>query len=258
MSSDGTPNPGIKSDNTLFSIIEHLRREGQSGVTELAKGTGHSKSVIYNHLQTMVANGYARNVDRGYVLGLKFLTVGGAVRVRNDIAGYAIPVIDSVAKNSEYMISLVLMEGPYGVFSHIRNEWEALRQTVPLGDRYPLHQNGAGKAILSQLEDEEVRRLVEDTGLAPATDQTISDLPALFEDLEDVRKQGYATSQEERVNGFQSVSAAINVPESDEVGAISIASPADQIPSTTVPDPHIETVNKAVNEVRLRFQLENE
>lgn len=254
MPSDKKSHIGIQSDETLFSIIEYLFREGQSGVTEIADRNDLSKSVVYNHLQSMVRNGYARKVGTTYILSFKFLSIGGSLRERNHLCRYAIPVIEDLGEESNNMISLIIKEGPYGVFSHITNEWQVLRETVPLGNRYPLHQNSAGKAILSKLESGEVETLVNETGLDQATEHTITDLAELFDEIDEIKSRGYATSRGERVNGVQSVSAALTSPESDTIGAISIASPANRASQTQIPDKHIENVLHAVNEVTLRLE----
>ncbi|WP_082146831.1 helix-turn-helix domain-containing protein [Halostagnicola sp. A56] len=70
----------VKSDQTLFTIIEALDHLGQAGVTDLANYTGKSKSSVHKHLKTLDKGHYVVK-DRGqYRLSFKFLHFGGSVR----------------------------------------------------------------------------------------------------------------------------------------------------------------------------------
>ncbi len=60
-----------------------------------------------------------------------------------------------------------------------------------------MHQVAGGKAILAEYSRERVEGIIEQHGLPATTEYTITDPETLFQELEDIRKRGYATTIEE-------------------------------------------------------------
>lgn len=255
MTADRDSKGNIKSNETLFSIIEYLLTSEQAGVTELADYIGKSKSTVHKHLQTLLEHGYVVQQDDEYRLGLRFLTVGGAVRDRDDLSLVAREHLETLASKTDQLVAFSLKERHYGYFVLTENTKYMIQRSIPLGTRFHLHQNSAGKAMLSQLDDEEIDEVLDDVGLPPATEHTITDPEELFDELETVRDRGYSINLQERVDGFWGVSAPVQDTEIGRIGAFSIAGPADE--NTTVEsitDEYVDQVLAAANELRLNLK----
>lgn len=242
----------VKSDRTVFAIIEEIHRQGEMGVTELASTLELSKSSVHKHLKTLEAHGYVINENGTYRLGLKLLTLGGHIRDRDKFCRSVRPTIEELAAESDQMVSFILRDRYHGVFVFIENDRYGLRKPVPLGNRYVIHQNAAGKAILAELDDETIEEIIAETGLPRETENTITDADDLWADIETIRTQGYATSTGERLEGIQSIAAAVSSPETDQTGAISITGPADHLSQEHVHTQYAEMVMEAANELELR------
>ena len=65
-----------------------------------------------------------------------------------------------------------------------------------------IHCTGLGKAILAYLPDDELADILEHMPLVGRTRNSITDRRALLADLRRVRKRGYATNDEEYINGL--------------------------------------------------------
>ncbi|SER38141.1 IclR family transcriptional regulator [Natrinema salaciae] len=254
MESESESTGYVKSDQTVFAIIEEIHRSEEVGVTELATTLDMSKSAIHKHLKTLEKHGYVVNNDGRYGLGLKLLTLGGHIRDRDKFCRSVRSAIDELAEESDQMVSFILRDGTHGVFVFIENDRYGLRKPVPLGNRYVIHQNAAGKAILATLPDETIDGIIAETGLPSETNNTITEPDELWEDIETVREQGYATSVGERIDAIQSVAAAIESPETDQIGAISITGPADHFTQDRVHTTYAEMVMEATNELELRMR----
>ncbi|WP_440767021.1 IclR family transcriptional regulator [Natronorubrum sp. DTA7] len=244
----------VKSDQTMFSIIECIHQEDEMGVTELADAVDFSKSAVHKHLKTLEEHGYVVNNGGRYQLGLKLLTLGGHIRDRNAFCRCARSTVEDLAKESNQMASFILRDRTHGVFVFIENDRYGLRKPVPLGNRYVIHQNAAGKAILAELPDETVEDIIEETNLPRETDNTITDAAELRNELEEIREQRYATSTGERIEDIQSIAAAVKSPDTDQIGAISITGPADHLSQDTVHTECAELVREAANELELRMR----
>ncbi len=252
MSSKHNTSNTIKSDHTLFTIIELLHEDGTMGVTELADSLDLAKSTIHKHLKTLEEREYVRNDGGQYQLGFKFLTLGGHIRDTDPFCKLARTSVGELVEETNQMVSFVLRDGGYGVAVFVQNDRYGLRKQVPLGNRFPLYQNGAGKSILAELSDDEIEACVDATGLESETHNTITDIDRLWEEIKDVRTQGYATSTEERVEGVQSIAAAAESPDDGIVGSLSIAVPSDHQTEDRLHSSYVDTITEAANELELR------
>lgn len=241
----------VKSDLRLFTILEGLQELDGAGVTELADHVGMGKSSVHKHLKTLEREEYVVNDGGDYRLGFKFLHHGGHVRDRNPLCNLARPRIRELADETDMMVLFAVKEHDYGIYVYLQNDRYGLRDEVPLGEQFHLHQNASGKAMLARLDDEAVDRIIDRRGLPRGTDNTISDRDALFERLETVREEGIATSFEERMKGLQAVSTAVHDPETDTLGAIGLAGPADHLASGSIREEYADTVREAANELEL-------
>jgi DNA-binding IclR family transcriptional regulator len=86
-----------------------------------------------------------------------------------------------------------------------------------------------GKALLAEMPDEEVRRLLGDGPLPRFTSRTRVTLASLLADLRTIRRSGFATSDEENRQGFFSASAAVRDSLGGVVGVIAGAVPTARL-----------------------------
>lgn len=246
----------VKSGKKLLRIIEHLRENDGMGVTELANEMEMSKSAVHKHLQTLAADNYVKNEGGRYELGFKFLTIGGEIRDQDPLCQYARPVVRKLSNKTEQNTAFIVQDGEYGIFACVSNDRYGLRKTVPLGNRYPLHQNASGKAILATLPDDEVERIVDATEMSEKTPNTITDRAVLFDELKTISERGYATSEAERIEGVLSVAAPVEAPESDRVDALSLAGPNNEQMRRKVDEEYAEIVIEMAKELELQLMYQ--
>jgi len=85
-----------------------------------------------------------------------------------------------------------------------------------------IHCTGLGKAILAYLPDDELATLLEHMPLVGRTRNSITDKRALLADLKGVRARGYATNDEEYINGLITIAAPFFDPRTNRpIGAVS-------------------------------------
>ena len=96
---------------------------------------------------------------------------------------------------------------------------------VSPGSEMPLHSTSAGKVLLASLGDGEARKLLGGRKLAAITAHTITDPAVLVASLAKVRRQGFATVNEENIPGVLSVGAPIRDRAGSVVAALSVAFP---------------------------------
>lgn len=254
MGSNGKSGRTIGAVKTTFAVVELLQRQGPTGVTAIANEMELPKSTVHKHLQTLVDQGYVRKTGGKYALGFKFLEHGGVVRDQCRIYTYGRPKVEALAAEVEEMVILSIREGNQGVFLFRSNDRYNLRESLPLGARFALHCNAAGKAMLGENDDEQVSECVDATGLPSVTDRTITDHDKLFQELETVRERGYALNRGERDRSVRSVSASIVDERTGDIGAISISIPSDSSTAKYLNNEYAEAVQQATSELSLQLK----
>ena len=91
-----------------------------------------------------------------------------------------------------------------------------LRDTVPVGTRFPMSAGSAAKVLLAWAEPSTQRALLHDSVFSER---------ALYE----IRRRGWAQSAGERAAGVASVSAPLRDANGDVVAAISVSGPIDRM-----------------------------
>jgi DNA-binding IclR family transcriptional regulator len=244
----------VKSDETLFSLIEALRELDEPGVTELAQRLDMAKSAVHKHLKTLENHEYVINNNGNYRLSFRFLSLGGHVVEEVDMSRHAASKARQLAEDTDTFVMFAIKEYSRGVFTCVYNDQFGIRRTSPLGKRFYLHSNASGKAILATLSDEEIDEIIDSAGLPYRTPNTITTREDLFEEIDEIRATGYATSYQERVEGAQSIAASVRDTRAGMVGAISITRPAT--PSKSEYPPELkDRVTEAARELELEIKL---
>lgn len=225
--------PGTKTIQAVeraFAIIEYLYEEDESDMQDLADHLGVAKSTVYKHLNTLEQNGWVVETGHQYRLSYQFLHVGGYVRDQQRLCKVAQQNLREFTDGGNLMAMFSILEGDDGVFLYRINDTLGLGKGIPIGVRFNLHQNAAGKAMLASLPDDRIAEIVSAKGLPQETDHTITDEEVLWEEIEQVRDRGYALNIGERKEQLNAVASTTADPERNMLGAISICGPASRLP----------------------------
>jgi IclR family acetate operon transcriptional repressor len=138
------------------------------------------------------------------------------------VALAAPPVLQELATSTGLTASVFVRVGfSRAVVARVEGS-RPMRYELPIGERLPLHL-GAGKVLAAFMEPSELDALVGSSGPAMRADGTELTPQSLTEELQQIRRQGYAISRNERVVGAASVSAPVIAPHNGCVAAVQVA-----------------------------------
>jgi DNA-binding IclR family transcriptional regulator len=244
-----TPRDRVKTAETLFDIVETIRELDGGNISEIADELGLANSTVHRHVRTLEDLAYLVNESGEYHIGLKFLGMGVYARHRKSAYKMVKPKIQELAEQTKETVQFVVEE--HGDVIYVHRELGERGVKTPksgVGKRIELHSAAAGKALLAQFPDEQVDRIIEMKGLPELTENTITDRDKLFENLESIRKRGYAFNREENTLGVNAVGAAATDQQANPVGAISISGPAHRMKGDwyeqELPDQLLTVVNE--------------
>nr|WP_255542075.1 IclR family transcriptional regulator C-terminal domain-containing protein [Dietzia sp. DQ11-38-2] len=78
-----------------------------------------------------------------------------------------------------------------------------------VGRRVHVHCTAVGKALAARDHDDEVRAMLARTGMPGYTDSTIVEPDTLIEELERIRRVGFATDESEQEEGVRCVAITV-------------------------------------------------
>ena len=89
----------------------------------------------------------------------------------------------------------------------------------------PAHCTALGKVILAALHPDQLERFLERVELKPSTDKSITDMPTLLREIEDVRRSGIAFDDSEFNPEVRCVAVPVKDFTGQVVGALGISGP---------------------------------
>lgn len=248
----GTPQT-IKSVEKLFRIVDALVELDGARVTELASHLDLPKSSVHNYLQTMVGYGYAVQEGDQYHAGLRFLTVGGHLREREEAYKLSRPIVKNLADETDERAQFIVEENGRGIFVHRTTGARAVDAGTRIGKRIWLHATGAGKVLLAYSSLNRRDEIIERWGLPERTENTITDRDELESELEVIRENGYAINDEEGTIGLRSVAVPVFGPDEELVGALGVSGPSQRLTNKRCESEFVEELFGSANELELRL-----
>ena len=193
----------VKSADRTLDVLEALA-SGASSLSELSARLGIPKSSLHSILRTLDHRGWVdADASRStYSLGMNALLIGSSYVDQDPTVIRTSEALDRLAAETGETVHLARLELPDVVYLAKRESTHPLRMFSAIGRRLPAHSTALGKAMLAELPDETVRRLLPER-LAAATDHTITSREELIEHLAEIRRQGYAIDAEEAGLGMR-------------------------------------------------------
>jgi DNA-binding IclR family transcriptional regulator len=222
----------VKTTRTSIRIGREIQRQNGATLTELSTVLDLAKSTVHNHLATLVDEGLLVEDDGQYHVGLRFLEFGEHARNRRDDYTPAKIQVYRLAESTNEEANFAVAENGYMysieyVMGDANPNNPAVGSTfLKVGSKFRMHNSAPGKAVLSALSADRVETILDRRGLPATTENTITDRETLFEELEIVREQGYATNDEELEVGFRSIAAPVTLDDGTVLGGLSIGGPA--------------------------------
>jgi IclR family acetate operon transcriptional repressor len=223
--------PITSVDNALRLLKLFAERESIR-LTDACQYLNVAHSTAHRLLAMLVHHGFVRQdpVTRAYRPGPTLMDIGLAVVQKLDIRAQARPVLEQLAERFGETIHLVVLEGTQVRYLDAVESTRALRVAQRLGNVLPAHCTSAGKALLAEMTDDQVRALYSEPGsLEQKTDRSVGTLPRLLVTLDEVRQAGYATNYEETEEGVGSVAIALRDRSGTALAAVAVAVPTSRL-----------------------------
>lgn len=203
--------PYLKTlDRALEMLLLFAKEKPEWSASDMAQALGLHRSIVYRMLKTLEQRGFLAKTERygHFTLGLKMVELGNIALGAIDLRQIADPYMIQLAKEtSETTILSIENDGDCVCIAKIESS-TPIRTVLSIGERSPLYAGAAAKSLLAYLDAEKTDRILA-RGLNPVTPRTITDPTRLLEDLEKIRRQGWAYSVGELAPDLAAVAAPL-------------------------------------------------
>ena len=215
----------VKSAARVLEVLEVLATDGPLTLRDLAARLQVPKSSMHALLRTMQRRGWLETDATGtlYGLGVRSLLAGSAYVDSDPVVRQTAPVLDQLAQQTGETVHLGRLEGSDVVYLAKRESSHPLRLFSSVGRRLPAHSVALGKALLAEMTPEAVTACLP-SRLQATAPNTITDPSRLRDELDRVRRAGYAIDDEESAADLRCFGVALRQ-RSGTRDAISISVP---------------------------------
>lgn len=252
------PAGSVQSVDRAVRVLEILARQGEAGVSEIARELGVHPSTASRLIGALLGHDLVEHPGpRGrYRLGVGILRLAGATAGQLDLTTQAQPVCDALAAELDETTNVAILSGGVAVNVCQAQGSTAVAAQNWVGQRTFLHATSSGKVLLAHLADDE-REAIVNGRLTRFTPRTLTSSKALREELRSIREGGCAWALEEYEEGLNAVAAPIRARDGTVVAAISVSGPAYRLSEELIPDA-CEAVMRAAAEVSRRMGYHHE
>ncbi len=203
------PDAVVKTAGRVFEILEYFRElQAPLSVREIADHFRYplsSTAVLVKSLTTLGYLSYDPD-RRAFFPTLRIATLGEWLYDATYAGGEALRLLENVCRDTGETAILAVQNDIYSQYVHnVANPEQLIQLNVPAGTRRLLCWSGTGIAILSQLTEESVERLIERTVSRVQKDPIAARIAGLEGDptiMKFSRENVLVLVREARKNGF--------------------------------------------------------
>ena len=237
------PNPApaytVKSLVKALTILEVLADEDPPyTLTQLSRRLRLHVSTVHRLLVNLLRHGFVEedSVSGGYQLSYRVLRMGLRVLDRVDFRRAAQPLLRDLNLRTRETVHLAILQETQAISIDKFLSPQPVGLDARLGGIMPLHCTGVGKTLLAHQSEETLNRIALTPGFTRMTARTMTSLPQLRKELQQIREQGYTIDQEEAVEGLSCVAGPIFNHSGQAVAAFSVAGPATRLTPARLPE----------------------
>lgn len=240
----------VKSIVKAMKIMElfNIHRRELS-ILEISNYMDMSKSTVHGIVSTLLDLGYIKQNSENskYSLGFKIITLSATLIKMTDITMVSKKHLYNLAFDIKETVHLAILSDYETFYIDKVEPAERITLNSEIGRRVPAHCTGIGKVLLASLPRHEIEYQLKRKGMKRFTENTITDIGKLSEELDDIKKDGVGMDREEIEEGLTCIAAPIYNHSSDVIAAVSIAGPTVRIENKK--DLYIEKIKNTATEI---------
>jgi len=217
--------------NSFEKMAWLLKRLGEPpfemGLSEMAGEMGTGRSGIFKIMMVLLRENFVVQdpLTKKYSLGPVLFRLGNTYKQEKSILEVAEPFLRDLASRSGESVGLCIREGDIAVLAHQIVSDQPLRYEGKIGSRLGPNRGAQGKLMAAYEPEERIREDLFSGPLESRTPKTITDPDVLLQEYAMIRKQGFATSDEESFEGIRAIAAPVRNRHGEVWASLAVAGP---------------------------------
>ena len=216
----------VESLKKGLELLEVLAAHAPSlKLQEITRLSGLPRATVYRLLQTLVAQGYVHYFPSTatFRLGPKVMSLGFSALSGFDLAEVAEPYLRELSQRIEQNVNLGILDGGDVVYIIRVKARRILGIDLAVGSRLSAHNSAIGRALLAYLDPGALEKVIGAMSQDPAAAASIGPQGRLLKQkLAQVRRLGYALSEDEFETGLCSVAVPVMGPGGQVEAAVNL------------------------------------
>ena len=228
---------GIQSLGRAFGILEEVARHRDGiGLADLSRLVGLHNSTTFHLAKTMVTLGYVRQEKdtKRYRIGRPLFALAASALDEIEMVNVATPVLEELARETGECSHFAVRMGDAIVVIARTSGPGAFQLTDRVGVVRPAHCTALGKAILAALPPDQLANLLKRTGLNPSTEKSITEIPVLLREIEEIKRTAIAFDDGEYNLEVRCVAVPVKNFAGKVIGALGISGPVWRLSSQAI------------------------
>lgn len=227
-------NAGAASVGVISKVLRILEAlQGSSaglGLKAICDRTGIHKSTAHRFLKHLERERYLIRTEAGaYLIGPRLSQLSARGNQDATLQAVARPILWELWKSTQETVNLAVLDQGTVLYVDVIESPHEFRLSSRVGTRRSVHVTALGKALAAFLPGERRENILNSISFQPATPRTIGNMVQFRQELEKIRRQGYAVDDEEAVQGARCVSAPILDSDGEPVAAVSVSGPVTRV-----------------------------
>ena len=225
------PKNAIRDRNSIQSLARGLKilelcakSSLPLTLTEIANQAQLTKTTSQRFLNTLCSLGYLRRGNnKGYVLGARVLCLSYDFLNTSSLVTIATPYLDELSAEIGKTVNLAVLEDVQTLFLYRKEVRKFMKYDLGPGSVLPCYAGSLGKAMLAGLDDEELKKRIDQLEFYPITLKTITSKQKLKDDIIKTRKRGYSICDQELSLDMYSLGVPLLDERGEVIAAINIS-----------------------------------
>jgi IclR family KDG regulon transcriptional repressor len=215
----------------VLLILEALQSSSAGlGLKAICDRTGIHKSTAHRFLKHLEHEGYLIRTEAGaYLIGPRLSQMSARGNQGATLQAVARPILWELWKSTQETVNLAVLDQGTVLYVDVIESPHEFRLSSRVGTRRSLHVTALGKALAAFLPAAARENVLSTITFQKSTERTIMNLLQFRQELEKIRRQGYAVDDEEAVQGARCVSAPILNSEGAPIAAVSVSGPVTRV-----------------------------
>lgn len=246
----GDPN-FMSSLSRGLEVIQAFTQQRRSlSISQISQKTGIPRAAVRRCLYTLEKLGFVyAEENKSYALRPRVLALGHGYIANTPLASASKPVLSALSEKINESSSIAILDRNEILYIARASTTRIMTIDLHIGSRLPAAYTSMGRVLLANMEPDEAKKILEETKLIKYTDFTKNSIKEIWDELESVRRNGYAVVDQEMEVGLRSIAVPIKNRNGKVVASVNIGFHASRVPIDVAVNTFLPLLESAAQEL---------